>query len=333
MRSAATVLAAVGLVVASLAALVIASGDSERAVQPEPFEYQFEEPMRQSVAEYAAGRRVLWIDAGAAGGPEARVLESARAGGTWALYDPAPPAASEFAELLDRVARSAAAEFAGTGGIRGATLTALARLDVTFLVAHDEREWVAVETTDGDRVERVGRGLRLRKAEPCVQLVEPEVARAAVEVGDGPLGWMASLETAAAVATDIDLQPVREGSLTLTASEPSTYLLAFPVEGALVSVGGTVVERPDSLGPLLLLELPAGRHEVSVRYRETDIGQWLGVAGALGLFVGLGLLLVSLRARVAASQALAEAAEREIAAAAALQDQAEAAGSASREEG
>lgn len=316
MRSPVALVVALLLVVGSIVALATASKSSGDAVHPAPFELQYEEGMRRTVAETAMGRRVLWIDAGAPGGATAQLLESGRLGGVWALYEAAPPDAPEFARHLSRVAAAAAADFDGTGSLGGDTLTALERLDVSVVVAHDEREWRAVTSSaEAGRVEQLGRGLRLRRAEPCIRLQSPEAARAALDMA-GPIAWSAGLAVEPATVKDLDLLSLWGASLTVEAATPGTYLLALPADGAMVSIDGNALDGTATgaaaLGPFLALDLAAGSHAIDVAYREVDPREWLAVAGAVGLVLGLVLLLVALRSRVLAAQRLADEAEREI---------------------
>lgn len=280
-------------VIASAVALVASGRMGEGTPQPAALPPGLSSVQRTALlraAEASGGRRVLVLR-GRRGTPRtAEVLEAARSAEGWSLFAAAPDDGGAFAGALAELAARARREWSADTGLPPATVRALELLDVKV---------VLVDAVDGAEVPgRLapdaglapapgGLFLRVTRAEP--------VARVAGEVTGSadPAALVASLRPEPASILDPE-DSLWGGAVTVDAPTPGRYVFAWPPEAESVTVDG----RPASPVPgsaLLVLDLPAGRSRVEVRWRTADARGWIVVASVGLLVVSLAALFVALR--------------------------------------
>jgi hypothetical protein len=84
------------------------------------------------------------------------------------------------------------------------------------------------------------------------------------------------------------------GALVVEAATAGRFVFPFPAESATVRVDGKPA-APLRAGPLVMLELPAGRPHVSVTHGTLGLRAWIPILAAAGLALGGIGFLVSIR--------------------------------------
>ena len=235
-------------------------------------------------AQAALGRRVLVLHADPAKPRTGRILESGRAPEGWTLFPGAPPGADDFAASLDALGARAAAAFDRERGLPADVEQALALFAVKAVLVDDGGKGAAPLRT-------------LDHAEPVLRL-DADGGAASADASD-PVHFAASLKTsfpresAGWTASDWE-DAMWGGAVTIDSTQAARFVFPHPAAGANVSVNGASVS-PSHVGPLLVLDLPAGRSRVEVRFLEPGAGETLAVVGAAGLVAAILTLLVALR--------------------------------------
>jgi hypothetical protein len=274
---------AAGIAAVSYSAL--GGGDVGRATTPREVHLAQAYP-RAAAAAY--GRRVLVLRAHPLAAVAGETLESARVGGGWELHPAAPAGATDFATALAVLAAQAASDWDADGMLDAGTIDSLARAGVAIVVVDDGKRVVAPELA----------------AEAAGLAPEPSVPSLRVR-GAEPV-WRVVGDAAAAGGTRAVLEPARVrdfvdglwgGSVTVEVEEPGTYVLAWPREGALVTVDGAQRQplEPLTRVPLVTLDLPAGDAAVVVRYAAARGRSSWAIGGALAIVISLIVLLLALR--------------------------------------
>ncbi|MCG3133927.1 MAG: hypothetical protein HMLKMBBP_01194 [Planctomycetes bacterium] len=231
-------------------------------------------------AERAFGRRVLVINRPDGKPPSASVHESHKAPEGWALYEGAPP---------------------GADGLRGALAALAARALETF---DENRRKASPEVEAALDLFAVKTVLFQRRPEEAALVVDRPEAEPVLRVG-GDVPPDAADPVALARALRAEETPHRDwdddlfcGGIVVESETPGRFVFPYAAEGALVTVAGAPVATPGRAGPLLLLDLPAGRTRVDVARRERAWSDVVPVAAMAGLMGGLIWFLLTLRPKV-----------------------------------
>jgi hypothetical protein len=253
--------------------------------------------MLDRAAQAAQGRRVLAILSKRGAPAVARIFDSGRVPEGWRAFAPTAEAADPLLPALQRLADAAAADFAPDHRLENETLRALAVFDVAVVAATDGEN--AILPQIGERDASVGAapevpGLRVRHAEPIFQFLAEEPTAAA----DDPVGFSRRLVLSDAVgASEQDMERAPwDVAVTVESPAAAEYLFPSSVAGARVTVDGEPARFRAARVPMLVVELPAGRHRVEVRYgRERAGREWLAIAAAAGAVASLVALWLGLR--------------------------------------
>lgn len=234
-------------------------------------------------AERAFGRRVLVIDLPRGKPHSAAIYESHKAPEGWALYDGAPPGAGPLRDALASLA--AAAKESYDLERRRATPEVERALDL-FAVKTVLIQGITDQPLVVDRTE----------AEPVLRIAGSVPADGEPAAGD-PVALAASLRAADTLHRDWD-DDLWGGGIVVEADTAGRFVFPYAAEGAVVTVGGAPVAAPGRAGPLLVLDLPAGRSRVEVSRRDAEWTDLLPIAAMAGLMGGLLWFLLSVRPQV-----------------------------------
>lgn len=297
--------------VASLWRAVSLAGGAIRPVTPANVALERGFPF---AAEAALGRRVLVLLADPAKPRTGEILESGRAAEGWVLFPGAPPGSADLQAALDALAARAAAAFDRQRDFPDDVAQALALFAVKAVLVDDGGKGAEPLRT-------------LARAEPVLRLDAETAPGTSGDVGD-PVALAASLrtslprESAGWTASDWE-DAMWGGAVTIETSEPARFVFPYPAAGAHVTVNDARVDvsaapAPEAerappaasqAGPLLVLDLPAGRSRVDVRFVEPGPGETFAVLGAAGFVLALLTFIVSLRPSRAEIEAAAARAE------------------------
>ncbi len=243
----------------------------------------------------ANGLRVMALVVKRGTPPEGSVHESARGPAGWGAYPPSIDPADPILPALENLADGAAAEFAKTEKLSQATIRALDIFGVAVVVVGDGSSVVVPDA--GERDPALGAapevpGLRVRHAHPAFLFLaeEPSIRP------DDAVGFARTLRRGDADFLDYEDHAIWGGDLTIQAATDAEYLLTWPAAGATVTLDGAPAEFRAARVPLIVVKVPAGRHRVSVRYGDENLGrQWIAVAAAVVAVLSFVALWLGLR--------------------------------------
>ena len=290
--SRAVVVAGIVVAAGSAALLASAAGEAADGARPVPPSTVFEQKGFPAAAREALGRRVLVLSADPGKPRKAALLESGRAPEGWALYPGASPRSPSFGPVLDGLAAAAGAAWDRDRGFPPEIRAALEAFAVKALLVDD-----------------AGKGARpvqaLDRAEPVLRIDESRTAPNATAVE-----FVAGLRTTAAKESEgwtwSDWEDsLWGGAVTVETSRAGRFLFPYPAEGARATVDGAPAKLAPG-GPLVAIDLPAGKSRVEVGTTEPAPERTRAILGGAGLVVGLLMVVLSLRPSRAQLEAAAE---------------------------
>ncbi len=248
----------------------------------------------ERAAQAAQGQRILVVTNRPGVAATGAVYESSRGPTGWAAYPPTPTADDPLLPALGKLADAAASEIAASGKLAQPTVRALAVFGVAVVVVGGDGEPVAPALDDRDPLLGAAPevpALRVRKAQPVMLFLAEQTA---VEPSDA-LAFARSLRGGDADFLDFEDHAPWGEDVTINAATDSEFLLPTTAAGARVTLDDAPATFRAARVPMLVVNVPAGRHRVSVRYSDEGLGrQWLAVAAAgvaAGSLIALWMLL------------------------------------------
>lgn len=290
----AVAIAAGVVLTASLGAMVWAAATGADVVAP--LRDALPRGLTQRAAAAAAGQRLLVIEAKRGLDPKATVYETASGPSGWEAYPASPDPGDPLLAALANLGAAAATEQARDGRLAEPTVRALGRFGVAVVAVHDGTSIVPPEV--GERDPHLGivpdvPAVRVRHANSVfVFLSEERGIDAADAIG---FARASVLDQGANRFLHYEDYAPWGGGVTIHADTAASYLLTYSAAGARVTVDGAPAAFRPSHAGMILIDLPKGRHEVSVRYGpDRTARDWTLVALAalaVASFVTLWLLL------------------------------------------
>jgi hypothetical protein len=243
-------------------------------------------------AQAAQGQRLLVLNVKPGTTPTGDIYESSRGANGWAAYAPTFDPADPLLPALKSLGNACAEEYGRDGKLSAPSVRALGVLGVAVVVAGDGSSILTPDV--GERDPLLGfapevPALRVRHAQPVALFLAEQTGNPA----DDAITFARTLRSGDANFQDYEDRAAWGGDVTINAETDGEFLLTWSAAGARVTLDDKPAQFRAARVPMIVLKVPAGRHRVSVRYGDEQMGRQglvlAAMAVALVSFIALWL--------------------------------------------